>query len=247
MKANMFKKVSTAVIPLGLAAGASMAQAQLVNGAIGSARSSARSNTRASTGAVAKLFRESFMNVLCRMVLTLATIGFAGGAAAAPSVVIVGSVDPQSKQVTVFEGLLSRQFADGGPVLRIYGGYSARSKKHHLVRAGKTINGACMTEVFQLARLSGNRLALAVPTTGQAWNPNRLQQLGVTFDCTSSSCFICTPDHGIPEFGEEPGCTCGTPTDSDPYPDDGILTGTCSAARPGSGSYGYDALVTLGS
>ena len=60
------------------------------------------------------------MNVLCGLILSLATL--AGVAAAAPNVVIVGSVDPKSKQVTVFEGLLSHQFADGGPVLRIYGG-----------------------------------------------------------------------------------------------------------------------------
>ena len=42
----------------------------------------------------------------------------------------------------------------------------------HLVRAGKSANGGCLTEVFQLARLSGNRLALAVSPSGQAWNPN---------------------------------------------------------------------------
>ncbi len=173
------------------------------------------------------------MNVVCRLVLTLATIGLAGEAAAAPSVVIVGSVDPQSKQVTVFEGLLSHRFADGGPVLRIYGGYSATSKKHHLVRAGKTINGACMTEVFQLARLSSNRLALAESTTGKPWNPNIVQELGVTFDCTSFDCFACNPDHGIPILGEEPECTCSEPS------------AACSAVRPGSASYGLDDLVTL--
>ena len=181
------------------------------------------------------------MNVLCRLILSLATMGLAGVAAAAPNVVIVGSVDPQSKQVTVFEGLLSHQFADGGPVLRIYGGYGAASEKYHLVRAGKTLNGACMTEVFQLARVSGNRLALAVSTTGQIWNPNILQQMGPTFDCTSPDCFSCNPDHGIPAFGEEPGCTCGTvvdvSSDGDKIVD--VEPGLCLTSRIGAASYRY--------
>jgi hypothetical protein len=192
------------------------------------------------------------MTVPFRAIVALTALGWAGVAAAEPDRVIVGSVDPQSKQVTVFESLLSRKFADGGAVTRIYGGYSAKSNKYHLVRAGKSASGSCLTEVFQLARLSGNRLALAVSPSGQAWNPNILQQLGVTFDCQSRDCFSCDPDHGIPDFGEEPGCTCGTPTDVGEDEDGDIVTihdidpGVCIAARPGTSSYSYRQLMAPG-
>ena len=184
------------------------------------------------------------MKICSSILLSLIATGIAASAMAAPDMVIVGVTDPQSKQVTIFENLLSHRFANGGTVTKIYGGYGASSQKYHLVRAGKTPAGTCMTEVFQLARLSDNRLALAIGT-GQAWNPNILQQLGPTFDCTSQDCPSCDPDHGIPKFGEEPGCTCGTPVDIDENGDviHHIDPGLCIAARPGTASYGLSQLL----
>ena len=128
--------------------------------------------------------------------------------AAVPEIVIVGSYDSQSKQVTIFEHLLTRKFADGGQVKKIYGGYNPKSKKFHLVRAGSSPNGKCLTEVFHLVPTTGNRLAIA-DSLGKAWNPGILQKMGPTFGC-QGDCFSCDPDHGIPEFGEEPGCSCNT-------------------------------------
>ena len=95
-----------------------------------------------------------------------------------------------------------------------------------------------MTEVFQLARVSSNRLAPAVSTTGQIWNPNILQQMGPTFDCTSPDCFSCNPDHGIPAFGEEPGCTCGTVVDVSSDGDEivDVEPGLCLTSRIGAAS-----------
>lgn len=149
------------------------------------------------------------MRIAIAITLSLAALTLTRAAVAEPEIVIVGSYDSQSKQVDVFEHLLTRKFADGGQVKKIYGGYNPKSKKFHLVRAGTSPNGNCMTEVFHLVPTTGNRLALADGLTGRAWNPGILQKMGPAFGC-QGDCFSCDPDHGIPEFGEEPGCSCNT-------------------------------------
>jgi hypothetical protein len=166
--------------------------------------------------------------------------------------VIVGSYDSQSKHVTVFESLLSRQFAGGGRVTKIYGGYNPDSKKFHLVRAGANDVG-CLTEVFHLVPTSGNRLALADGLTGQAWNPNVLQKMGISFGCEARDCFSCDPEHGIPDFGEELGCSCGDDAHDDSgTPDDETFDvenqglGVCITKPPGSASYSYRQLMAPG-
>lgn len=182
--------------------------------------------------------------------LSLAACSFASVASAEPNLVVIGSYDAQSKQVTVFESLLSKRFADGGQVTKIYGGYNPTSRKFHLVRAGKSLAGTCQTEVFQLVPTSGQRLALADGLTGQAWNPNILQKMGISFGCEARDCFSCDPDHGIPEFGEQPGCTCG-----DDRPEVGDETdfdvenqglGVCVPRPPGYESYSYRQLMAPG-
>jgi hypothetical protein len=81
-------------------------------------------------------------------------------AAAAP--VVVGSVNPATNHVTIFQDLLVPSFPDGTPIQHLYGRFDAGAHEFLLVRAGKTAAGGCRTDAFRLLRLSGNRLALAL-------------------------------------------------------------------------------------
>ncbi len=161
----------------------------------------------------------------------LVSLAAVSNANAAPDIVVIGSVDPMTNRVTMFEDLLIKQFLDGGAIHRLYGRYDIKSKSYYFVRAGKTTNGDCLTEVFNLVRVAGNRLALAESDGLTAWRPIILQKLGPTFDCTSMDCFSCEPG-GIPQFGEKPECGCS----------DG---GRCDATRPGTTMYGPGQLVSL--
>jgi len=90
-------------------------------------------------------------------------------AGAAP--VVVGSVNPDTKQVTIFQDFLVKQFLDETPILNTYGASNENSKSFIMVRAGKTAAGSCQTDAFKLVRLSGNRLALTEsPMTEKPWN-----------------------------------------------------------------------------
>jgi len=191
------------------------------------------------------------MRVAIALSLSVISLVFAQISNAEPTIVVVGSYDSQSKQVTVFEHLLARKFADGGQVKRIYGGYNAKSKKFHLVRAGTSPSGKCMTEVFHLVPTSGSRLAFADGMTGKAWNPVILQKMGPTFGC-QGDCASCDPDHGIPEFGEEPGCSCNNgledefvtdETSEDHFDVENQNLGVCTSIPIGASSYSYGQLM----
>lgn len=84
----------------------------------------------------------------------------ATSAAAAP--VVVGSVNPATTQVTIFQDLLVSSFPDGTPIRHIYGRFDDVSHEFLMVRAGKTAEGDCRTDAFRLLRIPGNRLALAL-------------------------------------------------------------------------------------
>lgn len=81
-------------------------------------------------------------------------------AAAAP--VVVGSVNPATKQVTIFQDLLVSSFSDGMPIRHMYGRFDDVTHEFLMVRAGKTAEGGCQTDAFRLLRIPGNRLALAL-------------------------------------------------------------------------------------
>lgn len=177
---------------------------------------------------------------LCRTLARLAFLGAAFGVGAAGAQpVIVGSVDPQSMRVTVFEDLLVKKFSDGSPITKLYGKHLAISNGFQLLRAGKLANGACRTEVFKLVRLTGNRLAIAAPGSASlAWNPRSIpQKMFATFDCTSYDCFSCDSSNPSDPLGtqSETSCACRDTTG-----------GNCNTVAPGTGGpYGPGDLVTL--
>jgi hypothetical protein len=148
--------------------------------------------------------------------------------------ITVGSVDPVSRQVTIFKDLLVQKFRDGGAITKLYGGYHEPTGRYFLVRSGRPVNATCLTEVFDLIRTNDDRLVLATPLRAP-WNPQILQKLAPTFDCTSTDCLFCEPSHGVPAMGEEPSCPC---TQSS-----GALAGTCDTARPGTTSYKPNELI----
>lgn len=162
----------------------------------------------------------------------------ATAASAAP--VVVGSVNPSTKRLTVFEDLLVRSFADGAPIERFYGGYSTGSKAYFLTRAGKRAGGGCRTEVFRLVRIAGNRVAIADPGKPSiAWNPQILSNMYATFDCTSTDCMNCLSGDASDPLGADmsnPGCACEVVG--------GAFNGVCDTAMPGTGGpYGPGAIV----
>jgi hypothetical protein len=162
--------------------------------------------------------------------------------------VVVGSVEPQSMRVTIFEDLLVKRFADGSAISRLYGKYDAVSKGFQFLRAGKLANGACRTEVFDLVRLPGNRLAIASPTDARiAWEPRLIpQKMFATFDCTSYDCMSCDSANAF----DDPQ---GTGNNGPYHPGNGSYcvcrdsSGVCNTVRPGTaGPYGAGDLVVLG-
>src|SRR5260370_27284033 len=100
--------------------------------------------------------------------------------------VVVGSVNPATQQVTIFQDLLVVAFPDGTPIQHIYGRFDAVTQEFVMVRAGHTAAGGCHTDAFRLLRLSGNRLALAaeripyVPWNGTGAIPTLKHCLGGT-------------------------------------------------------------------
>jgi hypothetical protein len=168
---------------------------------------------------------------------------------AAPTVfaqhVVVGSVDPHTQRVTIFNDILVSTFADGTPITRMWGKSNGTtngiSNGFQWLRAGKTASGACRTEVFTLVRLVGNRLAVATSVNGalRPWDPRQIpQKMFATFDCTSTSCFACDSGNPADPLGTDPnsGCVCG----------DGASGGQCTKVAPGMGGpYGTGDLVIL--
>ena len=169
--------------------------------------------------------------------LLLAALG--STASAAP--VVVGSVNPQTNRVTIFEDLMVKTFSDGGRIQYFHGGYGAESRSYFLVRAGKSASGGCRTEVFRLVRLANNRLAIADSSNPSiAWNPQILSNMFATFDCTSSDCLFCVSGNQDDPLGSDPesGCACDQGT--------GSFAGKCESVRPGTLSYTPPQIVTPG-
>jgi hypothetical protein len=170
--------------------------------------------------------------------MLLAAFG-ATSASAAP--VVVGSVNPQTNRVTIFEDLMVKTFSDGGRILYFHGGYGAGSGTYFLVRMGKSASGGCRTEVFRLVKLANNRLAIADSSNPlTAWNPQILSNMFATFDCTSTDCLFCVSGDQNDPLGSDPqsGCACDQGT--------GSFAGTCTSVRPGTLSYGPAQIVTPG-
>ena len=159
-----------------------------------------------------------------------------GAATTNAAPVVVGSVNPITNRVTIFEDLMVKNFADGGPIQHFLGGYGSISKAYFLMRAGKSATGGCRTEFFRLVRLENNRLAIADPSiSSMPWNPHILQKMFATFDCTSSDCLFCESGNPNDPLGADPdsGCACSENTG-----------GSCLSVRPGSLSYGPQQILT---
>jgi hypothetical protein len=181
----------------------------------------------------------------CRPWVMACSLGLLGLAAASAGAapVVVGSVNPVTKRITVFEDLMVKTFADGTAIQHFHGGYSTPSKAYFLVRSGQAAKRGCHTEVFRLVRISGNRVAIADTANPMvAWNPKGiLTNMYATFDCTSTDCMNClTGDPVNDPLGadlDNPGCACEP---------NGVFTGTCNTSKPGlGGPYGPGALTTL--
>jgi hypothetical protein len=102
-------------------------------------------------------------------VVGLLTVLLATSAIAAP--VVVGSVNPVTQQVTIFQDMLVTTFPDGTPIQHLYGRFDAVTHEFLMVRTGKMADGDCRTDALRLLRLSGNRLALATDKMSYVpWN-----------------------------------------------------------------------------
>lgn len=106
-------------------------------------------------------------------------------AIAAP--VVVGSVNPVTQQVTIFQDLLVTTFPDGTPIQHIYGRFDAVTHEFIMVRTGKMAAGDCRTDALRLLRLSRNRLALATDKLSNvAWNG--MGTIHLFKECFGSNC-----------------------------------------------------------
>ena len=83
--------------------------------------------------------------------------------------VVVGSVNPDTREVTIFQDLLVKKFQDGTPIQNFYGRYYEKSKEFLMVRTGKSAEGNCESDAFKLVRIPGNRLAVA-DELNRPWN-----------------------------------------------------------------------------
>ena len=183
----------------------------------------------------------AFFATLRRALLALS---LAAPALAFAQPVVVGSVNPVTQRITIFEDILVSTFADGTPITRMWGKSNGStngiSNGFQWLRAGKTATGACRTEVFTLVRISGNRLAVATSINGvlAPWEPRNIPtKIYATFDCTSTDCLACDSGNPSDPMGTDPnsGCVCS----------DGA-SGQCTKTAPGlGGPYGAGELVIL--
>ena len=141
------------------------------------------------------------------VVLALLTLAGSPAAQAAEesTPVLIGSVNPTTREITIFQDLLVAKFLDGGPIQHLYGQHD-KSKGFFLVRAGKSIAGECVTETFKLTRLSNNGLVLA-SRFSPVWD--YIGFLRPTLRCTSPSCTGCIP-HQTTATSLAPSCECGS-------------------------------------
>jgi hypothetical protein len=139
-------------------------------------------------------------------------------AIAAP--VVVGSVNPVTQQVTIFQDLLVTTFPDGTPIQHIYGRFDAVPHEFIMVRTGKMANGDCRTDALRLLRLSRNRLALAIDQVSNVpWNG--MGTIHLLTQCLSGTC------HGSCEVLDNPD----TPQDLNDYICH-CLNGECQSILP---------------
>jgi hypothetical protein len=126
--------------------------------------------------------------------------------------VIVGSVNPETKQVLIFQDFLVKQFLDGTPILNTYGKYDEYSKSYIMVRAGKTASGSCQTDAFKLVRLTGNRLALTEsPLDTKPWNGiGSILQIKLCFSSTCQGSCQVLGDTSTPHDLEDYICHCSS-------------------------------------
>jgi hypothetical protein len=135
--------------------------------------------------------------------------------------VVVGSINPATRQITIFQDILVSSFQDGTPIHHIYGNFNDISNGFLMIRAGKTSEGVCQTDVFRLLRLSGNRLALAADSlTEVPWDgTGSIRPIKL---CFSGTCHGNCQILGVPETIDlnDYKCHCST------------ATGQCQAALP---------------
>ncbi len=133
----------------------------------------------------------------------LLTVLLATNAMAAP--VVVGSVNPVTQQVTIFQDLLVTTFPDGTPIQHIYGRFDTVTHAFLMVRTGKMADGDCRTDALRLLRLSANRLALATDKVSSVpWNGTgtiHLLKLCFKGTCQGSCQVLGNPDTPLDSAG----------------------------------------------
>lgn len=98
---------------------------------------------------------------------------------------VVGSVNPETGEATVYQNRMVQQFQDGTPIKNIYARYFASSQRYLLIRSGKSADGACQTEAFALILLPNHHLVIA-DTLDNPWDGvDRIVSLK---KCLSQSC-----------------------------------------------------------
>lgn len=115
--------------------------------------------------------------------LAAATLALAAPDAQAdgPAGITIGYVNPQTGQTQLLDGILKRQFVDGGPIKRF--AVRLMADGYNLIRTGKDAQGHCRTEALRLS-VSGNQLKFVRPT----W----------FFVCDSDTCDDANPDLYVP-------------------------------------------------
>jgi hypothetical protein len=170
---------------------------------------------RRATALVAEKVRQPFPSVhiaaIARGFVWITLITLAGGNTAQASDVsygfLIGSVNPTTREISIFRDLLVDRFPDGGPIQHLYGQYDA-TKGFFLVRAGKSASGACVTETFKLTRLANNGLVLASEFS-PVWD--YIGFLNPTLWCSSPTCSGCIP-HQTTGASPQPSCQCASGT-----------------------------------
>jgi|GEM_PF-6108789 len=170
---------------------------------------------RGATALVEEKVRLKFLSVhiaaIARGFVFIALITLAGGNTAHASDVsngfLIGSVNPTTREMSIFRDLLVDRFPDGGPIQHLYGQHDA-TQGFFLVRAGKSASGACVTETFTLTRVANNGLVLASQFS-PVWD--YIGFLSPTMLCSSPTCSGCIP-HQTTGTSLQPSCQCASGT-----------------------------------
>jgi hypothetical protein len=134
--------------------------------------------------------------VLAVLSAAVVSMAIAASSAAAADSVVIGSVNPVTGQTTLLTDKLKKQFTDGGPISQLYLLARPEGAGFGLVRAGRSIEGLCHTEVLDTL-VSGNdvvvvgphlQLAYTCETTG---NGCGLEEGGIQFVCAATAAGGC--------------------------------------------------------